>query len=85
MSSQLTLVVIPKYDHAKFLKSIDKYRITHLLYVHVVLFSLVYLTILVCFRVVPPQVVLLCKVRSSRRSSLAQISYTPVASRDEEI
>jgi hypothetical protein len=58
----MSIVVVPKFVLSSFLESIVRHRITHLWYV-VVHFWLSRL-FNICASIVPPQVVLLCKVIS---------------------
>ena len=64
MCHQFSVVVVPKFDFEKFLKSIDRYKITHLLWVFTNLHVNLSDQDSNLLRIVPPMVVLLCKVSS---------------------
>lgn len=69
---QLSLVVVPKFSFVEFLKSIVRHRISHLMYV--VMRSHLTNQHLFQDRLVPPQVVLLCKVSFTRHVPGAELT-----------
>ena len=83
----MTLIIMPKFNYEEMLKSIVRYKVTHLLYD---LFStLLYLILTLIYHflcsIVPPQVVLFCKVIKLFSSSISQLDHSPLASNDKEV